>query len=132
MADLKSLNELLSVAAGVLDNAAAEIRDIPLDPKKDHISKIGHALTLIFEIQNHIYNIRPELKPEHLKKPSPFPPHVNRKFGEILIQASDFCEAGKYHDAISIYESYISKNPPDFFIKLAKSRIRKIKQDFGV
>jgi len=46
MADLKSLNELLSVAAGVLDNAAAEIRDIPLDPKKDHISKIGHALTL--------------------------------------------------------------------------------------
>ena len=68
MADLKSLNELLSAEAGILDTAAAEIRDIPLDPKKEHISKIDHALTLIFDIQHLIYKICIELDPEHLKK----------------------------------------------------------------
>ena len=129
MANLKSLNELLSAAAGILNTAAAEIRNIPLDPKKEHISKIGHALTLIFDIQLQIYKISPELEPEHLKKPSPFPSGVNRRFGEILIQTSNFCEVGKHRDAILLYESYISENPPEFFIKLAKNRINKIEQE---
>ncbi len=132
MADLKSLNDLLSAAAGILDTAAAEIRDIPLDPKKEHISKIGHALTLIFDIQHQIYKISPELEPEYLKRPSPFPPGVNRRFGEILLQASDLCDVGKYQEAISLYESYISENPPEFFIKLAGDRIKEIKLDYGV
>lgn len=132
MADLKSLNELLSVAAGILDTASTEIRDIPLDPKKEHVSKIGHALTLIFDIHHQIYKISPELEPEHLKRPSPFPPGVNRRFGEILLQAIDLCDDKKYQEAISLYESYISEKPPDFFIQLAKDRIYKIKQDYDV
>ena len=132
MANLKSLNELLTAAAGILDTASAEIQDIPLNPKKENISKIGHALTLLFEIQNQIYQIAPDLEPEFLKRPSPFPAEVNRRFDEILIEATDLCDEGKYKDAISLYEEYISENPPDFFIQLAKGRIKKIRNDYDV
>ncbi len=132
MADIKSLNELLSAAAGILDTATTEIRDIPLEPKKEHIFKIGNALSLIFDIQHQIYKIDPKLEPEHLKRPSQFPPGVNRRFGEILLKAADFCDVGKYQDAISLYESYISEDPPEFFIELTKDRIEEIKKDYGV
>ena len=73
MADLKSLNESLYAAARILDYAAAEIRDIPLKPTKQNISTIGKALTLIIDIQKQIYKIDPKLKPEFLKRPSPYP-----------------------------------------------------------
>ena len=53
MADLKSLNESLAAAARILDEAALEIRDIPLNSKKDNISHIAEALTHIFDIQFH-------------------------------------------------------------------------------
>jgi hypothetical protein len=132
MADIKSLSELLSAAAGILDTATAEIRDIPLNPTKEYISKIGHALTLIFEIQHQIYKIDPKLEPEHLKRPSPYPPELSRQFGAILIEASDLCDEKRYKEAISLYESFIAEKPPDFFIKMAEGRIQKIKMDCGV
>ncbi len=132
MADLKSLNKLLSAAAGILDTAAAEIRDVPLNPTKENIYKIGQALSLIFDIQHQIYKIDPNLEPEHLKRPSPFPPGVSRRFGDILLKACDLCDDKKYQEAISLYEDYISENPPAFFIELAEGRIDNIKKDYSV
>ncbi len=131
MSDLKYLNELLSAASGILDSATAEIRDIPLNPKKENISRIGRALSLIFDIQQQIYKIDPKLEPEYLKRPSPFPPELNRRFGEILIMDADLCTDKKYHEAISLFQGFISENPPDFFIKMAEDRIQKIKKDYG-
>ena len=132
MADLKSLNELLSAAAGILDTAASEIRDIPLNPTKENIYKIGKALIIIFDIQDQICKIDPNFEPEYLRRPSSFPPEVNRRFGEIIIEASDLCDEKKYYEAISLYENYISENPPDFFINMAEMRIEMIKEDRGV
>ena len=131
MPDLKLLNELLSAATGILDRASSEVRDVPLEPKNENISKIAQALTLIFDIQYQIYEIDPKLEPAHLKRPSPFPPGVSRRFGEILLEASDLCHEKKYQEAISLYESYISENPPDFFVELAEGQIHKIKKDYG-
>ncbi len=68
MADLKSLDELLSKAVSLLDSAAKEIRDIPLNPVKENIYKIGDALTSIFELQRQIYDADPDL--ESVKKQS--------------------------------------------------------------
>lgn len=64
MADLKSLNELLSAAVKILDSAATEIRKIPFDPVKDNVFKIGDALTSIFELQRQIYEADPGLDPD--------------------------------------------------------------------
>jgi hypothetical protein len=132
MADLKSLNELLAAVERIMDSAAAEIRDIPLNPAKKNISTIGRALSLVFDIQRQIYNIYPKLEPEHLKRQSPYPAGLNRRFGEIVIKDADLCDLKRYQEAISLYESFISENPPEFFINMAKNRIAKIKEDYGV
>jgi len=73
MASLESINEKLRVAAEMLDQAASEIRDLPLDPAKKHIGGIGEALGNIFQIQHEIYRLRPELQPDFLKEETPVP-----------------------------------------------------------
>ncbi len=132
MADHKSLNESLSAAARILDYAATVIRDIPLNPTKDNISKIGEALSCIFDIQNQIYKADPTLEPEYLKRSSPYPAELNRQFGEIVIKDADLCDLKRYQEAISLYEEFIHENPPEFFINMAKDRIDKIKKDYHV
>ena len=66
-ASLESLEALLRVAAQNLDLSASMIRDLGLSPDKN-IRKVGEALASIFEIQHEIYEIRPELKPDYLKR----------------------------------------------------------------
>jgi hypothetical protein len=132
MADLKYLNEILWATMRILDYAAEEIRDIPLNPKKENISRIGKALTLIIDIQQQIYQVDPKLKPEYLKRSSPYPAELNRRYGEIVIKDADLCDLKMYHEAISLYENFISANPPEFFTKMAKNRIAKIRKDYGV
>ena len=107
-------------------------RDIPLNPSKEHISTIGKALSLIFDIQRQIYNIDPKLKPEYLKRPSPYPAELNRQFGNIVIKDAELCDLKKYSEAITLYENFINENPPEFFINMAKNRIAKIQKDHGV
>jgi hypothetical protein len=64
---LSTTNRKLSKAAQLLDAAAAEIRDVDLEPSAN-IRKIGSALTTIFEIQHQIYRQQPSLQPAFLKK----------------------------------------------------------------
>ena len=71
MASLESINEKLRVAAEHLDQAATEIRDLPLEPPKRHIRAIGEALANVFQIQHEIYRLRPDLEPAYLSEESP-------------------------------------------------------------
>ena len=63
---LDRLNRQLTKSARTLDDSARLIRD--LDFGKENIGRIAEALVQIFEIQNQIYEQRPDLTPEHLKK----------------------------------------------------------------
>ncbi len=67
MASLDELEHLLKEASCLLDNAAKEVRDLGLEPEKN-VRRIGEALVLVSEIRNEIYNRRPDLIPEYLKK----------------------------------------------------------------
>ena len=67
MAALQELNTTLRHAAESLNRAAAQIRDLGMNPD-ENVRKIGEALTLIFEIQNQVYARRPSLTPKFLKK----------------------------------------------------------------
>jgi len=131
MATLKTLDDLLTTASKILDQAATQIRDIPLEPTKEYIRKVGHALTLIFEIQHEIYRLEPSLEPEYLRKEPPYPGE-GRKFGDIIIEAADYEQAGDFEKAIALYEAYISEAPPDFFANMARNQIQRIKKESGV
>jgi len=51
MATIESLHELLRTAARNLDDAAREIRDVPLEPVKENIRRIGEALGHLFDLE---------------------------------------------------------------------------------
>ena len=132
MTDLKSLNELLSKAIKNLDSASTEIRNIPLNPIKENIYKIGDALTSILEIQRQIYDVDPNLESEHLKQPSLYTAELNRLYREIVVKVDHLCNSGKYQEAITLYRNFINENPSEFFTDLANDRIAQIKKDYGV
>jgi hypothetical protein len=131
MPTLKSLDELLTAASRMLDHVAAQIRDTPLEPRKEYIEKIGQSLALIFEIQQDIYKLDPSLEPDYLKQPPPYPGE-GRKFGDIIIHATDFEETGDYDKAIAEYQEYIAQGPPKFFANMARNQIERIKKQFNV
>jgi hypothetical protein len=85
MASLESINDKLRIAAENLDQAAIEIRDLPLEPTKQHIRAIGEALANIIEIQHKIYRMRPELEPDYLKEEKPEPDGELTPDQEILV-----------------------------------------------
>jgi hypothetical protein len=64
---LEYLDYRLSRASRLLDECAKLIRDLELNPQYN-ITKIAEALTRIFEIRSQIYDQRPDLMPDFLKK----------------------------------------------------------------
>jgi len=67
MASLEQLDNLLSQAANLLDQAGSEIRDLQLN-SEENLRKVGEALVNIFEIRLQIFKQRPDLTPDYLKK----------------------------------------------------------------
>ena len=65
LAKIEQLHERLLAAAALLDQAAAEIRDVPLQPCSENVLHIGTALAEIFDILRAIYAVRPDLEPPH-------------------------------------------------------------------
>ena len=63
---LENLDLLLKESTEKLDAAAKMIKDLEID-RSQNIRKIGESLVNIFEIQLQIYEIRPDLKPDHLE-----------------------------------------------------------------
>ena len=69
MASLESIHHLLEEANAKLNEAIQEIRDLPLEPRRAHMHRIGKALSEIFDIQYHIFALRPELTAQALNGP---------------------------------------------------------------
>ena len=128
---LDHLNKLLREAANKLDRAALEIRDIPLEPRKQHIRKIGEALSNIFDIQHTIYDARPDLEPEYLglSKP-PANLEANRAWGNALIKAFDLEEVGDIDGAVKVWESFVNTAPPKEYLDGAKATLARLKKTY--
>lgn len=127
MSDIQSVNELLVLVSSILDTISNEIRATGSGPEKENIDKIDQASSLIGEIQAGIYKKYPELAPEHLKRHSPLPPEVNKKFGDVLVKANALCDIGEPEKAIKLFKKYISEDPPPFIVGLLEGRIETIK-----
>jgi len=125
MATLESINRLLSVGATLLDHTAAEIRDAKLEPVHENIERIGKALAEVFEIQNQIYKLKPELTPEYLKKPSE-QSAANRLLTEYMYNASEFELAGNTERAIAIFQEFLALESSPMHRDIAASEIERL------
>lgn len=118
MDSLDRLNATLRIAASILDNAAGQIRDAALSPTREHIGSVGQALAHIFEIQNAIYKLRPDLEPQHKEEPEEVRA-ANRRLGEALIAAYDLADSGHVQQAIADLKSFAATEPSSLHRELA-------------
>lgn len=126
MATAESINHCLTVAAKLLDQAAAEIRDAKLEPVHENIGRIGKALVEIFELQGQIYEVAPELKPACLSTPNEHS-ESNRLLMKYMVHASELERAGNIASAIATYEEYIALEYVDSYRAIAESEIEKLR-----
>ena len=125
---LKEIHTKLVVAADLLDHAASEISGSPLKPSERYVREIGEALRHILEVKNAIYALDASLTPELMKQPSPFPAGESRRFGEVLIRASDIAANGDIAGAISQWVAYLESEPHEFFRDSAKRHIEHLER----
>lgn len=125
MASPESINNLLNVAAKLLDLAANEIRDGKLDPVRGNIELVGRALAEIFEIQQSVYSVRPDLQPAYLSEPSPNP-EANRLLTRFMVEALELEHAGCTAEAIEKYREFLEVNTSDLHREIAKGEIERL------
>lgn len=131
MATLEEIDKSLRDCTGELDRCAALIRDAQLNPVKENIHRIGHALYSIFEIRNEIFKLKPELMPKEWNEPIT-DREQNRNFGDLLIETENLCAAGKPLLAVERLEAFVATRPGDAFATMAKNEIAAIRSRYGV
>jgi hypothetical protein len=124
MATLESLNTLLSVAAKLLDEAAREIRDVPLEPREPNICRIGDSLASIYEIQHHIYALRPDLMPEYLRDTKLA--EANSRLAQVLTDVRQAIEANDLPNAAKMLRAYVVQEPSEIHRGIAESELKNL------
>ncbi len=125
---LTRLDSLLKDASKLLDDAAGEIRDAPLEPTRDHILHIGRLITGIFELQQVVWKHAPELMPDMLRAPNPYP-GSSREFGDALLAAYAARDAGDWDGAREVLDSFLRTNPPDELRQQAESALQRLNSE---
>jgi hypothetical protein len=126
MATVEDLHNKLRVAAALLDNAAGEIRDLPLAPTKQNVRHIGEALASIFEIMRAIYAVRPDLTPAALKEGGP-PSEANERLTDVFGKAIRLVEEGQTSAAIELLSSYVESENSRLHREIALDEINRLK-----
>jgi hypothetical protein len=114
----------------LLDSAAGQIRDAALSPTKEHIHKIGEALVAIFEIQQAIYKIKPELEPKYDEPPQEVT-EANQRLGNALISAYDLADNGKLDEAINYLSEFEKREVSDYHRELASIERERLNKNYA-
>jgi len=130
MATPESINRLLSVAASLVDQAASEIRDAKLHPVRENIEHVGTALAEIFEIQRAIYQLQPNLTPDHLKQPSDSSA-ANHLLTEFMCNALEFERAGDITRAMETLQEFLALESSSLHRNIAASEIQRLQRAAG-
>ena len=125
MASPESIHQLLTVTARLLDSAASQIRDAKLEPVRENIEQVGEILAGIFEIEQKIYLLRPELKPAYLSEPSPHP-ESNKLLTRFMFESCQLEDAGELGQAIEKYEEYLLLEESTHHREIAEGEIRRL------
>ena len=129
---LESLDELLTRAAKLLDKAAGQIRDLPLEPTSKNIRLIGESLANISEIQHLIYGIKPELTPEFLKEVPQYPGKQGRALTRAMANSFKEEEKGNIKRAVKILEEFLATEPNKFPKSIAVRQIEELRKKYGI
>ena len=123
MASARSINAILKEAAELLDRVAGEIRDAPLAPTSKNMGHVGQALSQIFEIQQQIYALHPELAPDFMNQPSE---DATRHYEVTLERVKQFEGFGELETAAAFLRRFVTLEPGSPQRALAEREIARI------
>jgi hypothetical protein len=129
---LESLHGLLTRAAKLLDKAAGEIWDLPLEPTRNNIQLIGESLSNIHEIKQVIYKAKPELIPEFLKEVPSYPREQGRALTKAMAISYDEEEKGNIRAAVTLLEDFLATKPDERLTSVAEFRIDELRKKYGI
>jgi hypothetical protein len=126
MDKLKSIDLTLTAAANILNVAAQDIRDAGLEPVADNIRRIGTALVEIFEIQQAIHAVRPELKPAYLQVDEHSPD--NRALTIAYAGAWAFEENRNIDSAVAVFAQFLLETDSPMHKEIAENEMARLRQ----
>ena len=129
MASIEDLDSTLRVATKLLESATAYVRDIPLAPVRENVRSIAEALLKVFALRDAIYELRPDLKPAHLKDRSP-DPDADRRLTVVLAEAYALSDAGDRLAAIELLTSFSATEGSEPHRNIARGESERL-QDQG-
>ena len=93
---LERLNRQLAMSSSMLGDCSRLIRDLELN-HEENIRRIGEALVRIIDIQGQIWELRPDLTPEHAKKEWNRPKSEAEGAREVLARLKDEVEGHRLY-----------------------------------
>ena len=131
MDKLDEIERKIQKARSLLDDVTGGLAKSDIPCRTADIEHIGEALAAISEVQQSIYEQRPELRPEYLAKESPNRTH-NQEFGRILVQNEHYLSGNKPREAIGLLNEFKATNPPEEYTEMANNEIERIRRTFNV
>jgi hypothetical protein len=127
MASFEHLDLLIGQALECMDGAAGEIRDLSLYNQKELLKKIGLSIYELWEVRNSIYEIKPELKRDFLKKYEQDKARYE-ELSELHRQAYAAEKAGEDLTARNLYQKLMDASRFGFFRLLAEAGLYRVSQ----
>jgi hypothetical protein len=120
MASFEQLDLLLGEALENMMGAAAEIRALNTEYTKEGIKHIGMATLELWQIRDHIYSVRPDIKrdfvAEHERDPQRF-----EELNDLHISAGTAEERGDIALARTLYNDLLHRSRYGWFKLLAEA-----------
>ena len=124
------LSELNTLLDQLVKNADQCVKLIPEVDELDtvrHSRKVGAALAELLDLQNSIYRLRPDLKPQHLAFPT-IKREDNRKIGSIILKVNKLCSENAVSQAEGLLRTHIRESESEYETALLKTDLDRVQQ----
>jgi len=125
--DIEALEALLAGACTLLNDAVAIQKKIKLQPEKDVLRAIADALLRCWDARDHIFNERPDLKPEFMMHAEKYP-EVHDAYVSTIEKAVKYEQEGRFGEATDTYNLFLLNAPECFYRRIIEFRVAYLKE----
>lgn len=125
--NIETLEALLAGACTLLNDAAAIQKELKTQPEKDVLRSIADALLRCWDARDHIFNVRPDLKPEFMMHAEKFP-EVHEAYVSTIEKAVKYEQEGRLGEATDAYNQFLLNAPECFYRRIIEFRVVYLKE----
>lgn len=125
--NIETLEALLAGACTLLNDAAAIQKELKIQPEKDVLRAIADSLLRCWDARDHLFNERPDLKPEFMLHAEMYP-EVHDAYVNTIEDAVKYEQVGRLGEATKIYEQFLLDAPECFYRRIIEFRVAWLKE----